>query len=664
MDMKKNIKMKINRYIEFLNEASKYKHWLAYSKKFKDMLDIIQSNAEEARENDIVSLIEHILDQQYSESDITLIDVGKSNDMITFVQSSRIINKFGEYNPDDNDLFNDVVSDSNPFWKEQRSEIRVGKFIRKLIADTNIKDATIEKFVNKWKAEYDEINAPFDDLFELVSGDDIKKWYLESNYLSIKGSLGNSCMRYSSCQDFFKIYTENKEVVSLLIMKDKTNKNKITGRALIWSLNNGEKYMDRIYTIKDHDENRFIKYSLENGLIYKTSGVIKKGVSRYTDDLYVNVKKMDYDKFPYMDTFICFNYLKSYLTNDDTWPENGVYKLQETDGSYQSDNVVFCRWSHSYVEKKESIYFKDKNDWVHKDDCPFVKSENKYYHPDDVDVKVFWSYIDGEYLSNDECHQSATLGCVIKKKESIKAIINEDGEIDYFPKDDKYYSEYKGKRYYISILLLDSDTRTYIPWFEEVTVFKTEKGYLTKEAADKIDVKIDKNDHKRMSYLDYYKTRNPYGSEAYKAEEKVNNIKISKLIDKIKHIMATTKPSDNEYENIHEEKIISRKEVDLAVKRLATYMVIHGTYLYVRYWNKLFHNIDGWTTKAGRNKEDAKIYDLSRAIQIDWNKSIFDAFTEINTEKDIAAANNYITLITKDDKSSPSWGWLNDEDED
>ena len=56
-------------------------------------------------------------------------------------------------------------------------------------------------------------------------------------------------MKYYRCKDYFNIYIENPDVCQLLIFTDPNDK--LLGRALLWKLEDGSNYMDRIYTNRD-----------------------------------------------------------------------------------------------------------------------------------------------------------------------------------------------------------------------------------------------------------------------------------------------------------------------------------------------------------------------------------------------------------------------------
>ena len=180
----------------------------------------------------------------------------------------------------------------------RKSDVRLGRFLNKFIAavskdfnnNMDITAATIEKFVNLYEAEVMLRENSLDD-FKVVEGKDIRKWYHQKYYEGdSSGQLSNSCMRYPTCQDYFDIYVQNPEVCKMVIYLNEFNQ--LRGRALLWILSDGKKYMDRIYTSKDSYETLFLKWGSKNGY----SRTIK-------NNSVVNVKPGDYELYPYMDTF-------------------------------------------------------------------------------------------------------------------------------------------------------------------------------------------------------------------------------------------------------------------------------------------------------------------------------------------------------------------------
>lgn len=187
-------------------------------------------------------------------------------------------------------------------------EARVGRAFRKLLKDANIEftDADVEEFVNAYKARIDVTNDKFR-LLEVVEGEDIRHWYLHKNNCN-GGELEASCMAGDRCQEFLNIYTENPEVCKLLILKDEDDATKIRARALIWTLENGETFLDRSYGTKMPEMNLLRIYAEEQGWHYRSadSDLMKDGkkISRChdCDFLIVKFKETEFESYPYMDT--------------------------------------------------------------------------------------------------------------------------------------------------------------------------------------------------------------------------------------------------------------------------------------------------------------------------------------------------------------------------
>ena len=237
----------------------------------------------------------------------------------------------------------------------RRSEVKLGRFVNKLVDiysksealknspnsydevpffDFNASD--IEKFVNAYTAKVlFEQNAL--ERFKVVSGEEIRKWYDEKNYSNINGGgqLNSSCMRHSRCQKYFDIYVDNPKVCQLLILMDNTDK-KILGRAILWKTENGDNFMDRIYTEKDNYMKLFKQWGEQNS--YQMKSYNYKG-----EPIIVKVKPKLYSYYPYIDTLSCYAPVKGILSNItvdyDSYPD---LKLDRTFKSIVKDldNIV------------------------------------------------------------------------------------------------------------------------------------------------------------------------------------------------------------------------------------------------------------------------------------------------------------------------------------
>lgn len=169
-----------------------------------------------------------------------------------------------------------------------------------VISDLEIKDSDIENFVNKLIAYIQENRTDENQVPIEVKGEKIKEYYLVNNYKKEQGTLGNSCMRHRSCQDFLDIYCQNENQISLLVLLD--DDDKVIARALLWTLNDGKKFLDRCYSIMEYDQIRFRNIAKKNGWYYYLSGNIYLDDKQVDLNLWTELDKTDFDSYPYVDS--------------------------------------------------------------------------------------------------------------------------------------------------------------------------------------------------------------------------------------------------------------------------------------------------------------------------------------------------------------------------
>jgi hypothetical protein len=223
-------------------------------------------------------------------------------------------------------------------WSSNRQEVKVGRAMRALLklAGGEFADKDFESFVNLYKATIDKMNDKFS-FFEEVTGEKIYFWYNYQNYYQRTGTLGNSCMANARAS-WLEIYTENPDQVSLVIFKSQEDNDKIVGRALLWTLQDGKRFMDRIYAINDSDVQLFRDYAKENGWYSKYNNNSSDDNSAYAPDgstvnldLTVNLDKKDYSNYPYLDTLKYFREGRGILSSE----QKGDYiTLEDTGGDY------------------------------------------------------------------------------------------------------------------------------------------------------------------------------------------------------------------------------------------------------------------------------------------------------------------------------------------
>ena len=241
------------------------------------------------------------------------------------------------------------------------TEYKVGKFINKILtkAGYDFTPVQIEDFVNKYKAQMKLRNNTLS-RFEIVKGEDIRKYYLVDSYFVKKGSLGGSCMKGKSCQTYFDIYVDNPDQVSMVILRQEEGyvadyvdedtgevvtlpvQDKITGRALLWTDIKGRKIMDRIYVSDTADIEFFKEFANKNGFLYKKeqdfnedTPLMLNNVQLSKEESIIKVQlpeNTEYENgYPYMDTLKFYKIRTGILTNEHSLDRD--YYLEDTDGN-------------------------------------------------------------------------------------------------------------------------------------------------------------------------------------------------------------------------------------------------------------------------------------------------------------------------------------------
>lgn len=309
-------------------------------------------------------------------------------------------------------------SSTDDYWTtSKRFHCKPGAFVTKLFKCISQKE--IEKFSNLYKAFSDKK----DFTIEIISGQEIAKYYDQETYSSNSGTLGNSCMKYSRCQRFFKIYTENPDVISMLIMKSPTGS--LIGRALIWNID-GQKVMDRIYTIQDDEYIVFFKqWALRNNCIFKThqnwNHTLQFDSKEETKEykFVVKLKKFNFDYYPYLDTFKWINLNDGNIANYKVSEDFSV--ISNADGQTQPHYMLeFDDISRDWQWRGNLVYLEDLNIRTNSNNLNhsetlgkwILKSESYY----DEDLRDFF-YTDSS--KNDE-------KLVNERREIIKRINDEE----------------------------------------------------------------------------------------------------------------------------------------------------------------------------------------------------------------------------------------------
>ena len=203
------------------------------------------------------------------------ISTSKDLNRLTYVGKKKlksILSKDPELkNVNFDDMYNERIYNYDTSYLKiklkPRVNSKIGSTLNKIFKD--VKPSEIEDFVNSYKSfYYNEMKS-----MKVVNGENVRRLYYGGKHHSSSGPLGISCMRHDRCQNYFKLYTHNKEIFSLLVLM--SDEGLVKARALLWNLgkenglDNDFKFMDRVYYSEDSQIPLFIKWAKENGYNYK-----------------------------------------------------------------------------------------------------------------------------------------------------------------------------------------------------------------------------------------------------------------------------------------------------------------------------------------------------------------------------------------------------------
>ena len=363
-------------------------------------------------------------------------------------------------------------NDATGVFTKSRNEVGIGRFVNKLFPG-KYNSQQIEKFINQFKATLEKSGEYFDE----VIGDDIEKWYNYENYKEVSGTLGNSCM--AKKRGLFGIYTQNQDVCKMLILLED---DKLIGRALVWKLNSvrtgrkdfegaPEYFMDRQYTIKDSDVQKFRNYAISKGWAYKSYnnhhsfGTVNINGEDRNVQMTVKVKDKDYSRYPYMDTFRRYDVSNGILHNDDEQDKDyeGQYILEDTGGGYNEiEGGVYSEWYDRRIDEDDAVWSDALDDYLIRDRAVEVRrgyGRRRGWWPEDHD-DIFYDEDNEEYFHTDDAVYSGIENRYMFSETAV-LVVNEiynDGDVP--GPDDQYM--YEG-----SDQVIDIDTRSF--WYDKIT---------------------------------------------------------------------------------------------------------------------------------------------------------------------------------------------------
>lgn len=300
--------------------------------------------------------------------------------LLAFLNSDNIKDaaevEYVDYDKNNEKLFTLGYTDRNGNQKTRL--LKINKLLNYLGSSIeDIKDYEIEELIGHLK------KADTTQLRE-VTGDDILKAYHCGNY--DEGETMGSCMRFESAQEYLKIYTDNPEQVSCLVLINPEN-DKVRGRALIWTTTDGTRVMDRVYTTNKEYDTFFYNYAEENGLKTYRSGsyevVLENGG--------------EYDYYPYMDTFMYYTPDTGILSTDD-----GELELQDTSGRSSESRNVWSEIMDINIPEEEAIWSEYYQDYVTDEDSVYTWDDKLVLDRDTVRLDYEKSEHGGEYALDSE----------------------------------------------------------------------------------------------------------------------------------------------------------------------------------------------------------------------------------------------------------------------
>lgn len=225
-------------------------------------------------------------------------------------------------------------------------------------------EANFDQFNNLFRTEGYKQGDANEVIF--VRGHWIKDMYLESNYASLSGTLGNSCMRYQRTNAYLDIYVKNPYICKLAVLLN--SEGKVHARALVWTID-GVDYHDRIYYTSDLIHDRMKAFFLTNNIQncasqYPDAKMIKIEADTLNKDFDKRVL-LNHDYYPYMDNLKYMNEERTVLTNDwNCFSGEKHLILNSTGGGYESTRAELqsCDCCGREIDEDCSYYIDIRRD--------------------------------------------------------------------------------------------------------------------------------------------------------------------------------------------------------------------------------------------------------------------------------------------------------------
>lgn len=349
-----------------------------------------------------------IIDMNRQLSSYTFIDDNLDSETIQYTESERALDMldkmYGKTIDFDPQKYLQRISNPEPdsqFWNSNRVDIKIGRFVRRFLGD-KFSDSQVEDFVNKWKSLNDSGSK-----FEFRTGNGIVDAYDTKNYSGEEGynPLWNSCMNDRTDLVEFYLYIKDLQMVVLLDSDDK-----ILGRALLWTDDEGKKLLDRVYYINDKDYFKFVTLAKENGWYYKKRNIsggsfwikdekeqkLESRVKFPKDAINEIQDEYGYPKFPYVDSFYYLDEDGGYLMNYE--PKGSFFLLNDTDGNYEYYSGVYDVHGRRVEDEDDFIHSNTQGGLVSLYDSEHVQYD--VWDSKTLTFRDFDDYIEISYLKD------------------------------------------------------------------------------------------------------------------------------------------------------------------------------------------------------------------------------------------------------------------------
>jgi hypothetical protein len=301
-----------------------------------------------------------------------------SKKILNFLKGNNIkdgVNvKYVDYNKDNEKLLTLGYEDREGKIRERL--FKLNKLIKYLGGNlSDIKGYEIEDLISFFKkADTSQL--------KVVEGDTILDVFHCENY--DEGKDMGSCMRFAKAQKYLEIYKNNPNQIKCLVLFNPEN-GKVRGRALLFKMDNGITFMDRIYTTNKEYNSFFNTYAEENNL--------ETGVPSDTVTLENGGK---YDYYPYLDTFRFYTPPTGVLST-----AGGELELQDIEGG----DSLSGRWSEYHGEtipRDQAAYIEHMGDWFWDTDVGLSWDNEFVFKNSNEVIKLDAGEYKGKYALRDD----------------------------------------------------------------------------------------------------------------------------------------------------------------------------------------------------------------------------------------------------------------------